>query len=126
MIGGVQKKILVDINDDGNLVINADFAELFYKEKEQNWKLVRERDNLTKISRAVIWIEWNKDSTFKDQFEEIGLNRSLVMSPFDDSFTWQTTPVTEIIEQREDYFKFKTGNSNYELFKIKQETVSDS
>jgi len=126
MIGGVQKKILVDINDDGNLVINADFAELFYKEKEQNWKLVRERDNLTKISRAVIWIEWNKDSTFKDQFEEIGLNRSLVMSPFDDSFTWQTTPVTEILEQREDYFKFKTGNSNYELFKIKQETVSDS
>jgi len=126
MIGGVQKKILVDINDDGNLVINADFAELFYKEKEQNWKLVRERDNLTKISRAVIWIEWNKDSTFKDQFEEIGLNRSLVMSPFDDNFTWQTTPVTEILEQREDYFKFKTGNSNYELFKIKQETVSDS
>jgi len=126
MIGGVQPKILVDLNDDGELVINSDFAELFYKEKEQNWKLVRERDNLTKVSRAIIWIEWNEDSSFKDQFEEIELNRSLIMSPFDDNFTWQTTPVTEILEQREDYFKFKTGNSNYELFKIKQETVSDS
>ena len=40
------------------------------------------------------------------------------MSPFNQSFTWQTTTVTEIVEQRDDYIKFKTGNSNYELFKI--------
>ena len=40
------------------------------------------------------------------------------MSPFNDAFTWQTTNVTEIEEQREDYIKFKTMNSNYELFKL--------
>jgi len=34
-------------------------------------------------------------------------------------FTWQTTVVTEIIEQRDNYIKFKTENSVYELFKIK-------
>jgi len=36
--------------------------------------------------------------------------------PFGPSFTWQTTLVTEIVEQREDYIKFNTENSVYELF----------
>jgi len=83
-----------------------------------NWKLVRERDGLTKQSKGVKWIEWNEDRTFKEQFEEAAIDRSLLMSPFNRSFTWQTTTVTEIVEQRDDYIKFKTGNSNYELFKI--------
>ena len=83
-----------------------------------NWKLVRERDGLTKQSKSVKWIEWNEDRTFKEQFEEVAIDRSLLMSPFNRSFTWQTTTVTEIVEQREDYIKFKTENSNYELFKI--------
>jgi len=118
MITGVQPKVLMDMDENGNLVLNDDFVELFYKEHELNWKLLRERDKLTKKSRAVVWVEWNEDRTFKDQFEEISIGRSLIMSPFNQSFTWQTTNVTEIVEQREDYIKFKTGNSNYELFKI--------
>ena len=85
---------------------------------EFNWKLVRERDGLTKRGRDVLWIEWNGDGTFKEQFKEVAVGRSLIMSPFNQSFTWQTTTVTEIVEQREDYIKFKTENSNYELFKI--------
>ena len=41
------------------------------------------------------------------------------MSPFGDkSFTWLTTPIIEIIQQKDDYIKFKTENSVYELFKI--------
>jgi hypothetical protein len=40
------------------------------------------------------------------------------MSPFNQFFTWQTTTITEIVEEREDYIKFKTQNSNYELHKI--------
>ena len=83
-----------------------------------NWKLVRERDGLTKQSKDIKWLEFNEDGTFGEQFEEVALGRSLIMSPFTFSFTWQTTLVTEIIEQREDYLKFKTGNSNYELFKM--------
>jgi hypothetical protein len=54
----------------------------------------------------------------KHYFDEPATGRSLIMSPFNGSFTWQTTTVTEIIEQREDYLKFKTGNSNYELVKM--------
>ena len=88
-------------------------------ENEFNWKLVRERDGLTKQSKGVKWLEWEEDRTFKEQFEEVAIGRSLLMSPFNPSFTWQTTTVTEIVEQRDDYIKFKTGNSNYELYKRK-------
>ena len=104
------------IDDDGILQHIA--VEQGVIENEFNWKLVRERDGLTKQSKGVKWIEWEEDRTFKEQFEEVAIGRSLLMSPFNPSFTWQTTTVTEIIEQREDYIKFKTGNSNYELYKL--------
>jgi len=85
---------------------------------EFNWKLVRERDGLTKQSKGIKWLEWNEDGSFKEQFEEGAIGRSLLMSPFNQSFTWQTTTITEIVEQRDDYIKFKTGNSTYELWKL--------
>lgn len=85
---------------------------------EPNWKLVRERDGLTKHSVDVMWLEWNEEGRFKEKHTEPAVGRSLLMSPFNEFFTWQTTSVTEITEQREDYIKFKTGNSTYELFKL--------
>jgi len=92
--------------------------ELNFDTEEPKYKLIRERDNLIKESAKVLWLEWNEDGTFKDRFEELDIGRSLLMSPFNQFFTWQTTTVTEIVEQRNDYIKFKTENSNYELFKI--------
>jgi hypothetical protein len=83
-----------------------------------NWKLVRERDGLTKQSVDVTWLEFKEDGFFKAKHDEPAIGRSLLMSPFNQFFSWQTTVVTEIVEQREDYIKFKTENSNYELFKI--------
>jgi hypothetical protein len=83
-----------------------------------NWKLVRERDGLTKQSVDVTWLEFKEDGFFKAKHDEPAIGRSLLMSPFNQFFTWQTTVITEIVEQREDYIKFKTENSNYELFKI--------
>jgi len=98
---------------------------LKYKEKTLgisklplNWKLVRERDGLIKQSYAIRWIEWNENDMFKDSHEQPSIGLSLLMSPFNSYFTWQTTPITEIVEQKEDYIKFKTGNSNYELFRL--------
>jgi len=67
---------------------------------------------------SFMWIEFNDDGRFKEKYDDIGLNRSLIMSPFSDYFTWQTTTVTEILEQRDEYVKFKTTNSVYELFKL--------
>jgi hypothetical protein len=80
--------------------------------------LVRERDGLTKESNKIIWVEWNEEGRFKEKYDEPTIGRSLIMSPFNQYFTWQTTAITEIVEQRDGYLKFKTQNSNYELFKL--------
>lgn len=103
MIPGVQPKLLLNLDTE-----------------EPKYKLVRERDNLTKQSARIMWIEWNEDGIFKDKYDEPAIGRSLIMSPFNQFFTWQTTIITEIVEEREDYFKFKTENSNYELWVIEK------
>ena len=82
----------------------------------KNWELVRERDGLAKQSVGIIWIEWSEEGRFKAKHDEPAIGRSLLMSPFNDFFTWQTTQVTEIVEQTSDLVVFKTQNSNYELF----------
>ena len=110
-----QTKIPVTLGLDGILRVAVEQGVV---ENEFNWKLVRERDELTKQSKGIKWLEFNDNGTFKEQFEEIAIGRSLLMSPFNRYFTWQTTTITEIVEQRDDYIKFKTLNSNYELFKL--------
>jgi hypothetical protein len=121
MIGGVQSKLLVTQDENGNLQLDSWQAELMGSlENNFNWKLIRERDGLTKQSEKVLWLEWNEDGTFKEKWDTPEVGRSLLMSPFNDFFTWRTTVINEIVEQREDYVKFKTKNSNYELFKIKK------
>lgn len=115
MIGGVQSKVLLSQNEDG-LHLDKMFETIYGKELEPNYKLVRERDGMLKTSSKVKWLEFNEDGTYKADFEDIAVGRSLLMSPFGPTFTWQTTPVTEILEEREDYIKFNTENSCYELF----------
>ena len=105
-----QTKIPVTLTEDGILKIAVEQGVI---ENEFNWKLVRERDGLTKQSKEVMWIEFNDEGRFKSKHDEPAVGRSLMMSPFNRYFTWQTTTVTEIVEQREDYIKFKTGNSTY-------------
>lgn len=86
--------------------------------QEYNWKIVRERDGLTKYAHNVVWVKWNEDDTFsglKDK-PELGLSCMLDPHPFD--FTWITTSITDIVEQKEDYTKFNTENSVYELWKL--------
>ena len=83
-----------------------------------SWQLTRKRDKLKKISKSVLFLEFNKDKTFRSKHKEIKVGRSLLMSPFILSFTWQTTSITEIIEQKENYYHFKTENSEYKLTKL--------
>jgi hypothetical protein len=118
MIAGAQPKVLLTQNEDGNLELDKAFESIFGKELEPKYKLVRERDNLTKTSVDIKWLEFGEDGRYKADFKDIAVDRSLIMSPFNQFFTWQTTSVTEIIEQREDYIKFRTENSNYELFTL--------
>jgi hypothetical protein len=103
-------KIPVTIIDD-SVLQNEGFSK-------KNWRLVRDNDGLTKESVAVTWIEWDEDGRAKAMHDNIAIGRSLIMSPFNEAFTWQTTPVTEIIVQEENFIKFNTKNSTYSLSKI--------
>ena len=114
-----QTKVPVILEDD--LIKIA--VEQGVIENEFNWKLVREGDRKTSQSKEVMWLQWNDDGSFNSKHDEPEVGRSLMMSPFNEFFTWQTTSITEIIEQNETYIKFKTGNSIYELNKIDNETT---
>ena len=84
----------------------------------EHWKLVRESDGLINQSKEVLWLEFDDEGRFKSKHDKPAIGRSLIMSPFNQFFTWQTTTLTDIVEEREDYIKFKTENSTYELWKL--------
>ncbi len=111
-----QTKIPMTLGEDNILKIAVEQGVI---ENKFNWKLIRERDKLVNQSKEVIWIEFDDDGLFKEKYDEPKVGRSLIMSPFNQFFTWQTTVITEIVEERESYIKFKTENSVYELFKLK-------
>lgn len=85
-------------------------------------KLRRVSDGAGDAGSRVEAIRWKEDGTFK----EIAGNRpvvgcsllvgSVTARSYSDKDFWLTTKVTEIIEERDDYVRFKTGNSEYELF----------
>ena len=116
MISGAQPKVLLKLNDSNELLLDEEFAKIYGIESEHKYKLVRNRDGLTKQSKDIKWLEFNEEGRYKADYPDIAVGRSLIMSPFNQFFTWQTTLVTEIVEQRDDYIKFKTENSLYELF----------
>lgn len=91
------------------------------EENKHKWKLVRERDGLTKYSEDIRWFSQDEDGYFKDKHNTIEVGRHLLMSPFSLNFTWATTVVKKIVEHKEDYIKFQTKNSTYELFKLKKD-----
>jgi hypothetical protein len=110
-----QTKIPMILDEDNVLKIGVEQGII---ENEFNWKLIREHDGLINQSKEIMWLEFNDESKFKAEHNKPDIGYSLLMSPFNRFFTWQTTSITEIVEQEDDYIKFKTKNSNYELFKI--------
>jgi len=112
-----QTKIPMILDENGVFKIAVEQGVV---ENEFNWKLVRERDGLTKQSKDIKWLEWNEEGRYKADHKEPAVGRALLMSPFSDFFTWMTTDITEIVESSEDgsYLKFNTRNSVYELFKL--------
>ena len=116
-----QNKTPVMLDTNGNLHMDQLEALVgLITQDKPNWKLVRSRDGLTKHSVDILWIEFNENRTFKTKHTDFAIGRSLLMSPFNQFFTWQTTPITKIIAATADssYIKFETENSEYELTKI--------
>lgn len=115
-----QDKIFLTQDENGNLKMDDEMGKLLFGDPNANarYKLVRERDGLTHYGREMGWIEWGEDSRFKQKHDEPTVGRSCILDPHRISFTWLTTQVTEIVEQKEDYIKFNTRNSVYELWKL--------
>jgi len=118
-----QDKIFLTQDENGNLKMDDEMGKLLFGDPNANakYKLVRERDGLTHYGREMGWIEWGEDSRFKEKYDEPAVGRSCILDPHRISFTWLTTTVTEIVEEREDYIKFNTHNSVYELWKLKND-----
>ena len=81
------------------------------------YKLVRESDGLTRYGKKIGWIKW-KDGKFKELQDKPDIRLSCILDPHIISFTWCTTPIVSILEKREDYLKFSTRNSIYELWHV--------
>ena len=105
-----QTKIPMTLTEDNLL------EALSYK-----YKLLRERDNLLNFGDKVGWIEWKPDGTFGKLHDKPAIGLSCILNPHRISFTWLTTSITEILENQDDYVKFRTRNSNYELWKLKND-----
>ena len=84
--------------------------------KNKQYKLIREKDNLIKYSDKILWLEFDDNGLFKSKHDKPAIGRSLLMSPFNDFYTWQTTLITEILQQDITHIKFKTEKSTYDLF----------
>ena len=97
---------------DANLVVAR-------KEPKAKYTLKRLNDGLTRTAYQVQYVEWNEDKTAKESYDDAQIGRSLILDPRF-NYTWLTTAITEIVEQREGYVKFQTQNSTYELTTIKQ------
>ena len=80
------------------------------------YKLIRKGDGLVREGNVVFWVEWDENSRGKDKHEKIGVGYSLLLDPVYGNWTWLTTTVTEILEDQGTYIRFKTKNSEYELY----------
>ena len=118
-----QTKILLTQDENGNLKMDDEMGKLFMEDlfAQYPYKLVRERDGLTHYGREMGWIEWGYNGRFSELHKEPQIGLSCILDPHRISFTWLTTSITEILENQDDYVKFRTRNSNYELWKLKND-----
>lgn len=105
-------------NECNKIIIEAMTDDLFCEEhggrRKFKYTLIRENDGKTLGADKIGWMEWSSNGTGKALHDEPMVGRSLILNP-KIMYTWLTTTITEIVEQREGYVKFKTLNSTYEL-----------
>lgn len=105
-------------NECNKIIIEGMTDDLFCEEhggrRKFKYTLIRENDGRVLRADKVGWVEWTSDGTGKEVHDEPAIGRSLILDP-KFMYTWLTTVITEIVEQREGYVKFKTLNSIYEL-----------
>jgi 8-oxo-dGTP pyrophosphatase MutT (NUDIX family) len=86
--------------------------------------LIKETDatesHFMKVANEFHFMGYNEDGSLDKSYTEPKVGRSLLMGAIRLSFQWLTTPITEIIEIKDEkprkVIKFKTKNSIYELY----------
>lgn len=91
-----------------------------------SYKLIRERDGLTVVGSQIAWIKWDESGRAQSSQDKIEVGLSLIVDPQRFSYTWLTTTVTEVLEEKEFYTRFKTTNSEYELTMASHESKPES
>ena len=102
-------------------IISVGFVDELYCQEHggkpvYKYKLVREHDGKIMEGNVVYWVEWDENSRGKASHQEPAVGYSFILDPVHGNYLWLTTSVTEIVETKENYIKFKTKNSTYELF----------
>ena len=103
-------------------IITESLTEDLYCEKHSlmkaavNTYTILRQDGLTKQGEDIKWIEWKEDGTYSKYSKKPAIGRSLLLDFTGITYKWMTTEIVEMLEVREDYIKFKTKNSTYELF----------
>ena len=82
------------------------------------YKLTREADGLIKRGSRIKWVDFKPDGSFKQDYDEPAIGRSLLVDPRL-SYTWLTTPITEIFYIKKKKIRFRTRNSIYILETLK-------
>jgi len=103
------------------IISNGFTDDLYCKEHNDEesiykYKLVREHDGLVKAGNVAYWIEWDENNRGKKPHQEPAIGYSFVLDLMYGDYTWLTTEIEEILDRQDNYFKFKTKNSIYELF----------
>ena len=99
MIGGVQPKVLLSQDEDGNLHLDERFVEIFGAEY-MDYKLVRERDGLTKQSQDIMWLEFDENGKFKSKHKEVTVltNHKPTVSPNINTIIDKITNILILVE----------------------------
>lgn len=103
-----------------NVIIHNGFTDDLYCEAHGGkpkfaYKIVRTSDGLIKYGNKLQWVEWKEDAKFKEAYNEIGINRSLVVDFFMGNFKWMTTQVQSYTKDNET-ITFNTKNSTYTIY----------
>lgn len=92
--------------------------------EDATWGLIRSEDALSKYSREIGFVEWDEYGNFKEIHkgpEGLKVGRSIILSPFTESFTWMTSVITELLPKYNGDIRFKTKNSTYTLVNFENE-----
>ena len=81
------------------------------------YTLIKKDDNnFIKTSNEVRWVVYDAIGRHKQTLNYIKEGTSLLMSPFNDNFTWMTTIIDNILNKDDFSVEFETNNSIYTLY----------